>query len=169
MAFKEDEPVRMIFKTVASSHGMQIPNLSEYKNIEVINEVYTAQELNDLLKRGDCFVYPSRGEGFGIPPLEAMATGIPVITPNQHAITEYFDPEFMIDVKTELIPAQYDHLKGDLGNFVKCDVEDLAKALRFAYENKDKYRSKSGDISKYALNYSMKKATQKLVKILGSL
>lgn len=46
------------------------------------------------------FVYPSLAEGFGLPPLEAMACGIPVITSNTTALPEvcssaalYFDPK----------------------------------------------------------------------------
>ena len=35
-----------------------------------------------------CFIYPSFYEGFGLPPLEAMACGIPVITSNLTSIPE---------------------------------------------------------------------------------
>jgi glycosyltransferase involved in cell wall biosynthesis len=45
------------------------------------------------------FVYPSLAEGFGLPPLEAMACGAPVLTSNATALPEvcsnaalYFDP-----------------------------------------------------------------------------
>jgi glycosyltransferase involved in cell wall biosynthesis len=34
------------------------------------------------------FVYPSLGEGFGLPPLEAMACGVPVFTSNRTALPE---------------------------------------------------------------------------------
>jgi glycosyltransferase involved in cell wall biosynthesis len=34
------------------------------------------------------FVYPSLGEGFGLPPLEAMACGVPVYTSNRTALPE---------------------------------------------------------------------------------
>ena len=36
----------------------------------------------------DCFVYPSLYEGFGFPPLEAMACGAPVLASNVSAIPE---------------------------------------------------------------------------------
>jgi glycosyltransferase involved in cell wall biosynthesis len=45
--------------------------------------------LRELYQRARIFVYPSRYEGFGIPPLEAMACGAPVIATRVGAISEY--------------------------------------------------------------------------------
>jgi glycosyltransferase involved in cell wall biosynthesis len=45
--------------------------------------------LRDLYRGARAFVYPSRYEGFGIPPLEAMACGAPVIATRTGAIPEY--------------------------------------------------------------------------------
>lgn len=47
------------------------------------------ERLRDLYRRARVFVYPSRYEGFGIPPLEAMACGAPVIATRTGAIPEY--------------------------------------------------------------------------------
>ncbi|MBO0714148.1 MAG: glycosyltransferase family 4 protein, partial [Acidimicrobiales bacterium] len=41
-----------------------------------------------LLARAAVFAYPSRYEGFGFPPLEAMASGIPVVTTDAGALPE---------------------------------------------------------------------------------
>lgn len=45
-------------------------------------------DLPSLYNAADLFVYPSLYEGFGIPPLEAMACGIPVIASNISSIPE---------------------------------------------------------------------------------
>jgi len=45
-------------------------------------------ELRALYEQASCFVYPSLYEGFGLPPLEAMACGCPVIVSNAASIPE---------------------------------------------------------------------------------
>lgn len=46
------------------------------------------EELVAIYNLADVFVYPSFYEGFGIPPLEAMACGTPVITSNTSSLPE---------------------------------------------------------------------------------
>lgn len=64
------------------------------------------KELAVLYREALAFVFPSKSEGFGLPGLEAMASGCPVISSNAGALPEvygdaalYFDPEN----ETELI------------------------------------------------------------------
>ena len=56
-------------------------------------------ELRALYERAICFVFPSKYEGFGLPPLEAMSCGCPVVTSNTASLSEvcgnavcYIDP-----------------------------------------------------------------------------
>ena len=58
------------------------------------------EELLRLYRGAKCFVYPSLYEGFGIPPLEAMACGTPAAVSDRTSLPEvvgdaglYFDPE----------------------------------------------------------------------------
>lgn len=60
-------------------------------------------------KNAAVFVYPSLYEGFGIPPLEAMGLGCPVVCSNASSIPEvvgdageYFDPESIDSIRDSL-------------------------------------------------------------------
>src|SRR5207245_2507795 len=62
--------------------------------------VVPVEELASLYRTAACLVFPSLYEGFGLPPLEAMASGCPVAAARAGAIPEvcgeaavYFDPE----------------------------------------------------------------------------
>jgi len=65
--------------------GVTIPD-----DVEVTGYV-TRERLRELYRGAKAFVYPSRYEGFGIPPLEAMACGAPVIATRTGAIPDYLD------------------------------------------------------------------------------
>jgi glycosyltransferase involved in cell wall biosynthesis len=65
----------------------------------------SAGDLVSLYRRAACLVFPSLYEGFGQPPLEAMACGCPVAASNAAAIPEavgeaaaLFDPNDAEDI-----------------------------------------------------------------------
>lgn len=67
------------------------------------------EELVDLYNIADLFVFPSLYEGFGIPPIEAMACGTPVIASNNSSIPEVvgnaailFDAKDVVEIKNAI-------------------------------------------------------------------
>lgn len=56
-------------------------------DVRVLDDVGD-EELAVLLRHAQVFVYPSLAEGFGMPPLEAMASGVPVVTSTSTALPE---------------------------------------------------------------------------------
>ncbi|GHO87288.1 glycosyltransferase family 4 protein [Dictyobacter formicarum] len=65
----------------------------------------TEHELITLYSMAELFVFPSFFEGFGIPPLEAMACGAPVITSNTSSL-----PEVVGDAALQVDPHNIDEL-----------------------------------------------------------
>jgi glycosyltransferase involved in cell wall biosynthesis len=66
-------------------------------------------EIQALLTGADAFVFPSLYEGFGLPPLEAMASGTPVVCSNTSSLPEVvgdagvlFDPLFVEEIMSSI-------------------------------------------------------------------
>lgn len=62
-----------------------------YQNQVIITGYIEDDELAQLYTGASMFVYPSLYEGFGLPPLEAMQCGCPVITSNVSSLSEVVD------------------------------------------------------------------------------
>jgi len=61
---------------------------SPFKNDIIFIEFAKKEDLNFIYSGSDLFVFPSLNEGFGLPVLEAMASGVPVITSNETSMPE---------------------------------------------------------------------------------
>lgn len=66
----------------------KIMPVADYKNMFSIVEVDTHLELALLYNSARMFVFPSFYEGFGLPPLEAMACGLPVACSDRASLPE---------------------------------------------------------------------------------
>lgn len=165
--FKVDEPVKMVFKTTLDRPTWPILK-TEYPNIKVVTGKMEDHEMLELMHQSDCFVFPSRGEGFGMTPLECMATGMPAIIPNAHGITEYFNADYMYEVKVAgPTPAIYSRYKGvDVGKMVICDVDSLRERMRYVYEHQKEALEKGKMASEYVKNWTFEKTAQKLKSII---
>ncbi|AEF97057.1 glycosyltransferase family 4 protein [Methanotorris igneus] len=82
------------------------------------------EDLPALYNAADLFVYPSLYEGFGLPPLEAMACGTPVITSNTSSL-----PEVVGDAGIMVNPYDVDELANKMYNVLTNDGlrEELSK------------------------------------------
>jgi glycosyltransferase involved in cell wall biosynthesis len=93
-------------------------------------------ELSKLYSEVDLFVYPSVYEGFGAPPLEAMASGCPVAVSKTSSIPEvvadagvYFDPLDVNDMARAIINVlKDDELK------IKMSVKGIERAKLFEWD-----------------------------------
>lgn len=74
-----------------------------------------ANELPAIFRKAEAYVFPTLSEGFGIPGLNAMASGLPVICSDIPTLKEiygnaafYFDPEDPADIANKIISVLID-------------------------------------------------------------
>jgi glycosyltransferase involved in cell wall biosynthesis len=165
--FGPADNVRLVLKTIRESAAVPILK-SQFPNIDVIRGEKPVSELVELLGRAHCMVYPSRGEGFGITPLEAMATGLPAIVPNAHGISEYFNSQYMLEVDVEgKCPALIGRYKGqDVGEMVVCSVDSLAQQMRYAYDHQVEMKELGRQASEYVKAFTYRHTAERLKAII---
>lgn len=67
------------YRRLIRSYGLE-------KNIKLLG---FRSDIDELCKAVDCFIHPSVREGFGIAPMEAMASGLPLISADVNGIRDY--------------------------------------------------------------------------------
>jgi len=94
------------------------------------------ETLAALYRLADVFVFPSLYEGFGLPPLEAMASGTPVITSDVSSLPEIVgDAALLIDpTEPEAIADAMRRVLGDADLRASLKARGLARARAFSWE-----------------------------------
>lgn len=144
--FGENEDVILLIKSYPQGHTITVPDENGnmvnpekiYKNIKVINQSLNFSDYLKMLHNTHCLVYPSWGEGFGMMPLEAMASGMPVISTWEWA--EYKD-KIKHRIESDLVPVPSNipqYLKDSyLGDIYMPRKESIKKLMREVYENRE--------------------------------
>ena len=131
-AFKGDEATRLVM------HFRKLPKgLSDVKdhNVELYAGKFFPDFMNEMLRVADCFVYPARGEGWGLHPREAAATGLPAIATNWGGLMEGIDYWGLPLNDNGLSHAEFGAWTDDLGQWAEPSVDELAEKMRWCFEN----------------------------------
>jgi glycosyltransferase involved in cell wall biosynthesis len=93
-------------------------------------------DLDALYRGADAFAYPSLYEGFGLPVLDAMARGVPVLTSNTSAL-----PELVGDAAVQVTPGStaalataLEGLLSDAGERSRLSAAGRARAGSYSWE-----------------------------------
>lgn len=120
-------------RTYINKDKFATPNY--YNNINIITDELDFNELVKLYQFHHVLIYPGWGEGFGLIPFQALATGMPTICTESWAhYKEFLGPLKLKSTLTdEEIPGTMKTIH--LGKMFKPDQEHLEEQMLFAVEN----------------------------------
>jgi GT2 family glycosyltransferase len=134
------------------------------------NRILQRYELGVLYKSADCFVLPTRGEGWGMPILEAMACGLPVIATNWSSQMDFMNETNSLPLEVEsLIPAvaKCPYYQGF--RWAQPSYEHLRYLLRWVYEHQDEARAIGQRAANDAVSrWTWRHATQSMIEAIST-
>lgn len=124
-----------------------ISRTSEKVRKDIVELGYVADEdAPAYMRNADIFAFPSNFEGFGMPLVEAMASGVPVVAANTTSIPEII---------------------GGAGLLHEVhDENDLAKKLAVLIKNRDEYKKYQELGLKRASNFKWSEAAKKTLEVI---
>jgi glycosyltransferase involved in cell wall biosynthesis len=155
-AFGGDEGAQLIVKDFGSDgvyRGADRSAIAAASGVVHLDADLDDAEMAALYRACDVLVHPYRGEGFAMPVLEAMASGLPVIHTAGGPTDEFCPPEagWRIRSQRRAMPGgRVDHyVTAGEPWMLEPDVAHLAELLREAAANKDE-RARRGAIGRSA-------------------
>ena len=121
----------------AKRHGV---DLKKAAPIEFEERVLNEEQLPRFMKSVDCLVSPTMGEGFGLPGLQCMAVGTPVIVTNFSGVQDYAnkDTAILLEPRGFVLKRMLDHVpQFENKKWAFLSAEDIGKKMRYAYDSRE--------------------------------
>ncbi len=143
-----------------------------YKHKKIIFDDRSVKSASEVYAEHHILVSPHLSEGFGLQPLEAMATGMPCLVSRCSSPMEYFNDRFgaWIEMSDDFAPVNK-CLKNTNGFWRLPDIDSIASGVKTAYKNRDKWQEKGVVASGYVMdNFTWDMTAKKIIdKILESI
>jgi glycosyltransferase involved in cell wall biosynthesis len=192
--FTRNDPVLLVIKTYGSSRRNIRAAIMKYKlklgfgdhsaPIYLMTGICSETQLKGIYTAGDAFVLPTRGEGVGLPFIEALSSGLPVIATgwggqmdflNEHnsflVDYELMDPSISMN-SDHVISTVYRQFEKNGQLWAEPKLEHLKMQMRSAFENPVLCRQKGKQGRRDMLRLTWDKAgislKQMVEKLIGS-
>lgn len=180
IAFADKPDAKLYIKT----HPMSGITVNTYlttddikgKNDQIyfVTDFFTPSELiTEFFHKIDCFVFPTRGEGFGLPPIEAMALGLPVICTNYSGPADFMHEDYSYPLSYKEVPmpapgqGYHDELRHPAQTWAEPDLDHLIALMLEVYNDKKRAAEKGRKAAEFVRKeFDCKNTTMKLIRHL---
>jgi len=181
--FKDNDHVRLVLCSHTYKKDFDFKNfikqleLHHPEKIIRVGPFARNENLADLYRSCNAFVIPTRAEGWGLPVIEAMACGLPVIVTGYSGLTEYATNKnaFLIDYELEKIRKpfglQVESQSTNYGEWAKPDIEHLKELMQYIVKNPEQAKKRGYKASeevhlKWSWQHAAQKAFQAIHKMI---
>lgn len=120
--------------------GNIVGDIYEQKNIKIIGRQMPEEELINLYRSVNCFIGNSQAEGFGLPPFQSIAAGVPTICTEAWApYSDYIIPE--LKLHSDMIQSPWPHIHP--GMVFQPSYDDLINSMKAVEDNETKFTSQA--------------------------
>ena len=165
-----DETKKQVIRNDVAKVSAFVKNQKK-PHVMLFGDVLSDQMMPRLFAAADCYVLPTRGEGFGLPYLEAGACRLPVIATRYSGQTDFLDDDnsWLIDVdgfrsaERELAWISYFYENAEFPILGPKAVEQLRHCMREAFEKKELAEQKANRLhEKVVREYGWPTAIQQM-------
>ena len=136
--------------------------VQEPKNLSV-----SAPAMNRLFNNVHALFVPSRGEGFGLPALEAKAAGIPVVGTFWHGSRDHYRPDLDVAIQPSKKLCRIPISEEETGHSFDLDFDSMVAGLRKVHEEYDARSAKSLEAApEIARQWRWREKLQPLVRLI---
>jgi glycosyltransferase involved in cell wall biosynthesis len=148
----------------AAPHAKDVPIGKLGDNIYLHRNWMSLEEQKDWFQQADCYIAASRGEGFGLMPLQSIALGIPTIVSDSTGQSQFSD------LASDVVPCEKSRAE-TIGYWDEPNLDYLCETMINHYNNRETKHQLARSMASKTEKFSWKKATNKLVAALpeGSL
>jgi glycosyltransferase involved in cell wall biosynthesis len=172
--FSNEEPVEFLLKinTAYITPGWNLNDemaklqiRDKGGKIKIILQDLPFDKLKEFYWQGNVFVCTTMGEAFGLPMLEAMACGVPVITTNFGGQTDFVNNENGWLINSIPKENTWDILYEGI-HWQEPLIDDIRKAMREAYNNPGLVKEKGLKAIETSSEYSWDKSAKLISELL---
>ncbi|MCR5545521.1 MAG: glycosyltransferase [Lachnospiraceae bacterium] len=178
-AFSKNDDVLLICKIFNNDGSISVKEEIEKLNLPkdgpdiyiIHNHRLNDYQMSSLYASADCFVLPTRGEGWGMPILEAMACGLPTIATDWSSQTDFFNEKNGYPIRVDkLVDAEAKCPYYDGFQWADPSEEHLEELMKYVYTHQEEAKEKGLKASEEVREkWSWKNTADKIIERLDEI